>query len=290
MKTYILRRKTDGKFKDRTRNGWDSDINKARMYNRKCDATNSANCHCPYGHEILEHKKQLQVQYKVVATRQDVPNHATRIGENVFPTRQAAEAFRIEHAKTLKMHVDYLKIEQYIAYAPSLPPAQYIRPSWQDYFLGLAFIVSRRSHDIQTQHGSIIVDSENRILGTGYNGFAKGLANDNTLPNTRPDKYDWMLHSEVNALANCTLRPYNATLYITGEPCNQCLMQLWQNGVKKVICGSLYGWQQNNEKSRAVFNEFIKRSGMQIEYVKPDLTWIHSLAADLPRLLSREKT
>jgi len=50
-----------------------------------------------------------------------------------------------------------------------------MRPSWENYFLGLAKVVSQRSHDIHTQHGCVITDKSNRILGMGYNGFARGL-------------------------------------------------------------------------------------------------------------------
>ena len=56
-----------------------------------------------------------------------------------------------------------------------------MRPNWQEYFIGLAHAVSMRSHDTQTQHGCVITDHNNRILGVGYNGFAKGL-DDNVLP------------------------------------------------------------------------------------------------------------
>ena len=46
-----------------------------------------------------------------------------------------------------------------------------MRPDWTDYFLGLAKVISQRSHDIHTQHGCVITDQNHRILGVGYNGF-----------------------------------------------------------------------------------------------------------------------
>ena len=52
------------------------------------------------------------------------------------------------------------------------------RPTWTDYFLGLAKVISQRSHDIHTQHGCVITDSKNRILGVGYNGFPRGCSDD----------------------------------------------------------------------------------------------------------------
>ena len=53
------------------------------------------------------------------------------------------------------------------------------RPNWTDYFLGLAKVASQRSHDIHTQHGCVITDRNNRILGVGYNGFPKAWMTQN---------------------------------------------------------------------------------------------------------------
>ena len=36
------------------------------------------------------------------------------------------------------------------------------------YFLGIAKLASRRSHDVHTQHGCVITDSNNRILGVSF--------------------------------------------------------------------------------------------------------------------------
>lgn len=147
------------------------------------------------------------------------------------------------------------------------------RPSWHEYFLGLARIVSLRSHDIQTQHGCIITDTQHRILGVGYNGFPKGL-DDKLLPNTRPEKYPWMIHAERNALSNCVIRPDNGIAYVTGQCCNDCIMALWQEGVTKVYMTERHGTHLFDTENQERFNVFIKMSGMQITYLQPDLSWI----------------
>lgn len=148
-----------------------------------------------------------------------------------------------------------------------------MRPNWTDYFLGLAKVVSKRSHDIHTQHGCVITDSRNRILGVGYNGFPRGL-DDNLLPTTRPEKYDWMVHAERNALSNCIVRPDNAIAYVTGQCCNNCIMALWQEGVTKVIMANNHGTFQFDYLQKNIFDSFISMSKMQIEYVDPNLSWI----------------
>lgn len=154
------------------------------------------------------------------------------------------------------------------------------RPNWTDYFLGLAKVVSQRSHDTQTQHGCVITDRQHRILSLGYNGFPRNLL-DQQLPNTRPDKYPWMIHAERNALSNCSIRPENGIAYVTGQCCNDCIMALWQEGVREVVMMKNHGTHLFDEKQQEIFDNFIRLSGMQIQYIEPDLSWIKQLAGVL---------
>lgn len=152
-----------------------------------------------------------------------------------------------------------------------------MRPDWTNYFLGLAKVISQRSHDIHTQHGCVITDQNNRILGVGYNGFPKGL-NDQELPTNRPDKYHWMVHSERNALSNCVIRPDNGIAYVTGQCCNDCIIALWQEGIKKVIMIDDHGTKLFDEDAKKRFDTFIQMSGMSIEKVEPDLSWLRHIS------------
>lgn len=150
------------------------------------------------------------------------------------------------------------------------------RPSWTDYFLGLAKVVSQRSHDTQTQHGCVITDQNNRILGLGYNGFPRGL-DDKLLPTTRPDKYPWMIHAERNALANCIIRPEKGIAYVTGQCCNDCAMALWQEGVSTIVMCEDHGTHLFDNDAKATFNIFVQMSGIDIVYTKPNLSWLKQL-------------
>jgi dCMP deaminase len=111
------------------------------------------------------------------------------------------------------------------------------RPSWDKIYLEMSFSVAKRSHDAQTKCGAVIVNRDNEIVSTGYNGFFRG-AYDEMLPNTRPLKYPFMIHAEHNAILNCARQgrsTKNCTAYITGEPCNNCLMLLIQAGISEVV-------------------------------------------------------
>lgn len=147
------------------------------------------------------------------------------------------------------------------------------RPDWTNYFLGLAKIASHRSHDIHTQHGCVIADRSNRILGIGYNGFPKGM-NDSILPTSRPDKYHWMIHAERNALSNCVIRPDDGIAYVTGQCCNDCIMALWQEGIKKVVMAENHGTHLFDDNAKKIFDTFVTGTGIQIEIIKPNFSWL----------------
>ncbi len=115
-------------------------------------------------------------------------------------------------------------------------PERATRPDWDSYIMALAVIVATRSHDPDTKHGAILADHNHRIIGVGYNGFPRG-GDESLYPTSRPEKYGYMLHAELNALLNCALRPCLATLYVTGLPCSRCMQALIQSGVKRVVYG-----------------------------------------------------
>jgi dCMP deaminase len=114
----------------------------------------------------------------------------------------------------------------------------------------------------------------------GYNGFPRGL-DDKLLPNTRPEKYPWMIHAERNALSNCVVRPDNGIAYVTGQCCNDCVMALWQEGVTRVFMAQSHGTHLFDIDAQKRFDTFIKMSGMRIDYIEPNLSWLKELSGVL---------
>jgi dCMP deaminase len=112
----------------------------------------------------------------------------------------------------------------------------YARLTWDEYFMSLAFLVCMRSPDSQTQHGAVVVDKNNKILATGYNGYLPG-AEDDCMPNLRPHKYQHIIHAEVNAILSAAQNLESCKIYITGLPCNECLKIIAKAGIKEVIVG-----------------------------------------------------
>ncbi len=118
-----------------------------------------------------------------------------------------------------------------------------MRPSKLQNYMEIAETVAKRSHDAQTKVGALLINNNSgAILATGFNGFVKG-APDNILPNTRPDKYEYILHAEMNLLTNCArhgISMNDCFLVCTMSPCKLCMRLMINSGVNLVIAKNLY--------------------------------------------------
>ena len=107
-------------------------------------------------------------------------------------------------------------------------------PARDDRYMGLAFFHASFSKDPNTQVGAVIVNSENEIVGTGYNGPPKRI-DDNKIDWDRPHKYPFIKHAEANAIDHSLVSTKNATLYVTGIPCQRCMLEIADANILKVI-------------------------------------------------------
>ena len=118
-----------------------------------------------------------------------------------------------------------------------------MRPTKLQNYMEIAETVAKRSHDAETQVGALLVNNKSgAIIATGYNGFIKGAV-DSVLPNTRPDKYEYILHAEMNLLTNCArhgISMDDCFLVCTLSPCKLCMRLMINSGVERVICKELY--------------------------------------------------
>lgn len=113
--------------------------------------------------------------------------------------------------------------------------------SWNEYFMSICILSSKRSKDPNTQVGSCIVDENNHIIGIGYNGFPNGCSDDilpwsRDNPNNLENKYPYVVHAEVNAILNKNIMNLsNCRMYITLFPCNECTKLIIQSGIREII-------------------------------------------------------
>ena len=110
--------------------------------------------------------------------------------------------------------------------------------SWDEYFLSLAHLSGMRSKDPNTQVGACIVDQNNVILTTGYNGFPKGCSDDEFPWNREGEitKYPFVVHAELNAILNASGKSLRGSrLYVALFPCNECAKAIIQAGISEVV-------------------------------------------------------
>ncbi len=110
--------------------------------------------------------------------------------------------------------------------------------SWDEYFMGVALLAAKRSKDPNTQVGACIVDKNNIILSTGYNGFPYGCSDDDYPWEREGDdtKYSYVVHAELNAILNARGKNLkDARIYVDLFPCNECAKAIIQSGISEVV-------------------------------------------------------
>lgn len=108
----------------------------------------------------------------------------------------------------------------------------------------IAYVASLRSPDPYKKVGACCLDSQNRILSTGYNGLMSGKEVDFNFWSDRDKRRPFMIHAEMNALSfvkkgDCEL------LASTLLPCTCCANLIAAHGVKKVLYSELYNTDMN---------------------------------------------
>ena len=125
------------------------------------------------------------------------------------------------------------------------------RPSWDEYFLSIADLVSKRSTCLRRNVGAVIV-KDRHILSTGYNGAPMNLKHcDITecireklkIPSGQRHELCRGLHAEQNAIIQAALYGISvcgSALYSTAQPCSICAKMIINAGIKEVVIKSGY--------------------------------------------------
>ncbi len=125
------------------------------------------------------------------------------------------------------------------------------RPSWDEYFLKIAMLVSERSTCLRHHVGAVVV-KDKQILTTGYNGAVKGVTDCLTKGCMRDElkiasgtrhEICRAVHAEQNAIAQAALHGINikgATLYCTHSPCLICAKLMVNSGIIRVVTYNIY--------------------------------------------------
>ena len=135
------------------------------------------------------------------------------------------------------------------------------RPSKTEYYLNIAAVVAARSTCLRRQYGAVIVNKNDRIIATGYNGAARGRDNccdsgecwrlAKGIPHGEQYEKCQAVHAETNAIISASSENmYGATLYLAGfevdddgsrtriqdpKPCEMCERNIVNAGIKNVV-------------------------------------------------------
>ncbi len=136
------------------------------------------------------------------------------------------------------------------------------RPSWDKYFMRMAFLAASRSNCIRRKVGSVIV-KDNNVIATGYNGPPSGLANCSDVGCIRIDmniksgeRHELCrgLHAEQNAIIQAAVHGSNiggGKIYVTTHPCVVCAKMIINARIEEIIFAEGYP----DELSELIFLE-----------------------------------
>lgn len=119
-----------------------------------------------------------------------------------------------------------------------------MRKSWNEYFMDLALNVATRSTCDRAFVGCVLVNSDNRIVSTGYNGAISGNPHCDEVGHTLRDGHCIAtIHAEMNALLYCAkegISVKGCICYVTHFPCLNCTKSLIQAGISKIYYHEAY--------------------------------------------------
>jgi len=137
--------------------------------------------------------------------------------------------------------------------------------NWDNYLMGIAEEVSKKSKDPSTKVGCVITTPDGAIRSTGFNGFPSGAIDDDPEMWKRPRKYLRVVHAEQNAIALAAKHGTaldGCVAYVTLFPCATCAKFLIQAGIKRVIAyeasacyATLDTWKEEWKEATCLFEE-----------------------------------
>lgn len=137
--------------------------------------------------------------------------------------------------------------------------------NWNSRFLQLAALVASWSKDPDRKVGAIIIDTDRRIVGIGYNGFPRRVRDLRGRYANKELKNKMVVHAEVNAILNSVQSVRGAHLYSTFFPCPTCAGFIIQSGIVTVVAkktASSREWKEKHKVSKTMFDEAGVRYGL----------------------------
>lgn len=137
---------------------------------------------------------------------------------------------------------------------------------WSIRFLMLAKTISEWSKDPSTKVGAVIVDDKRRVVGHGYNGFPRGVEDAPELYKEKEQKYERVVHAELNAILNSRGSVEGCTLFVFPlPPCPECAKAIIQSGIARVVLLEFPEGSSSWVERFKVSNEMFEQAGVKVE-------------------------
>jgi dCMP deaminase len=137
-------------------------------------------------------------------------------------------------------------------------------PSKARKYMEVVHAIARFSKDQSTQVGAAIIGASGEVRSVGYNGAPRGCAADEDERGvTRPEKYFWFSHAELNAITNAARvgTPLDgSSIVVSHPPCMDCARAIVQAGIKAVFVPEWDAefhsrWHEHLVRTRRLFTE-----------------------------------
>lgn len=114
----------------------------------------------------------------------------------------------------------------------------------------------------------MIVRPDRSVAAVGYNGFPPGVEDRPEWHEERSEKYDRVIHAEMNALVSMKEHAAGTTIAITHPPCKDCAKDLAAAGVARVIRHHCPGIAARFDTSRS--EQILRESGIVFKIIDQD--------------------
>lgn len=148
--------------------------------------------------------------------------------------------------------------------------SKYIRPSWDEYFIGMTDYVGTRATCDRGRNGCVIV-RDKRVVSTGYVGSPPGLPHCDDVGHdmhlvinedgTKSEHCIRTAHAEQNAIAQAArfgVALDGATLYSKMVLCHVCAKLAITAGIKRVVARNDYHASQRSKN-------ILRQAGVKLE-------------------------
>jgi deoxycytidylate deaminase len=137
---------------------------------------------------------------------------------------------------------------------------------WDARLMRIAAEAASWSRDPAEGVGCLLVSPDRRSQVVGYNGVVADHPGELTILASKALKYAYCRHAERNAIANARQDLTGWTAYVTKAPCEDCALDMYAHGVRRVVCPPIRENSRWAESQRAAAGQ-LRLLGVRVEHL-----------------------